>query len=46
MASFLAARLPFDKGGYRIIIRSVSGFQPDRLLYDCIAHKLPNGAKK
>lgn len=37
----LAARLPFDRAGYRIITRSVSPFQPDRLLYDCIAVKLP-----
>jgi PTS system nitrogen regulatory IIA component len=40
MTAHLAARLPFDKAGYRIITRSVAGFQPDRLLYDCIAHKL------
>ena len=46
MASLLAARVPFEKAGHRIIVRSVSGFQPDRLMYDCIAHKLPNGAKK
>jgi nitrogen PTS system EIIA component len=46
MAASLAARLPFDKAGYRIITRSVSGFQPDRLLYECIAHRLPNGVKK
>jgi hypothetical protein len=46
MPAALAARLPFEKAGYRIIIRSVASFQPDRLLYDCIAHKLPNGVKK
>ena len=38
----LAARVPFDKAGYRIITRSVASFLPDRLLYDCIALKLPN----
>ena len=36
----LASRVPFDRAGYRIITRSVSSFQPDRLLYDCIAVKL------
>ena len=46
IAAPLAARLPFDKAGYRIITRSVSTYQPDRLLYDCIAVKLPNAGKK
>jgi nitrogen PTS system EIIA component len=46
MATPLAARIPFDKGGYRIITRSVSSYQPDRLLYDCIAVKLVPGPKK
>jgi hypothetical protein len=41
LAAPLAARLPFDKAGYRIITRSVASFQPDRLLYDCLALKLP-----
>jgi PTS system nitrogen regulatory IIA component len=36
----LAARLPFNSGGFRIIPRSVSSFEPDRLLYDCIALRL------
>ena len=31
----------FDRAGYRVVTRSVSTFQPDRLLYDCIAVKLP-----
>jgi PTS system nitrogen regulatory IIA component len=44
MSAPLAARLPFDKAGYRIITRSVASFQPDRLLYDCLALKLPNKA--
>ena len=34
----------FDRGGYRVVIRSVATFQPDRLLYDCIAIRLPAGA--
>jgi len=42
----LAARVPFDKAGYRIITRSVASFQPDRLLYDCIAVKIGNSAQK
>ena len=42
MLALLAARVPFDKAGYRIITRSVAAFQPDRLLYDCLALKLPN----
>jgi len=41
MASSLASRVPFDLSGYRLITRSVSSFQPDRLLYDCIAVRLP-----
>jgi mannitol/fructose-specific phosphotransferase system IIA component (Ntr-type) len=42
----LAARIPFDRAGYRIITRAVSSYQPDRLLYDCIAVKLSNAQKK
>ncbi|HEY9593952.1 MAG TPA: PTS sugar transporter subunit IIA [Spirochaetia bacterium] len=42
----LASRAPFDKAGYRIITRSVSSFQPGRLLYDCIAVKLAAAPKK
>jgi mannitol/fructose-specific phosphotransferase system IIA component (Ntr-type) len=44
LATALAARAPFDRGGFRIITRSTSTYQPDRLLYDCIAVKL--GAEK
>jgi len=44
LAAPLAARIPFDRAGYRIITRSVASFQPDRLFYDCIAIKL--GPKK
>jgi PTS system nitrogen regulatory IIA component len=46
VAAPLGARIPFDHSGYRIITRSVSSFQPDRLLYDCIAVRLPGPAKK
>lgn len=31
---------PFDQVGYRIIPRSATTYQPDRLLYDCLAIKL------
>jgi mannitol/fructose-specific phosphotransferase system IIA component (Ntr-type) len=41
----LIARTPFDHIGYRIFSRSVSSFQPDRLLYDCIAVRLPPAKK-
>jgi nitrogen PTS system EIIA component len=44
LATALAARAPFDRGGFRIITRSASTYLPDRLLYDCIAVKL--GAEK
>ncbi len=48
MSTSLAARVPFDLSGYRLITRSVSTFQPDRLLYDCIAVRLPgqSGGRK
>jgi PTS system nitrogen regulatory IIA component len=42
IATPLAAKVPFDRSGYRIITRSLSTYQPDRLVYDCIAVKLPN----
>jgi hypothetical protein len=42
----LGARAPFDHSGYRIFTRSVSSFQSDRLMYDCIAIKVPGAAKK
>jgi nitrogen PTS system EIIA component len=42
----LAARVPFDKAGYRIITRSVATFAPDRLVYDCLAVKMGPAAKK
>ncbi|HET6451495.1 MAG TPA: PTS sugar transporter subunit IIA [Spirochaetia bacterium] len=46
IAGHLASRMPFDLSGYRLITRSVSSFQADRLLYDCIAVKLPAAARK
>jgi mannitol/fructose-specific phosphotransferase system IIA component (Ntr-type) len=46
IAGPLASLVPFDRSGYKILTRSVSTFQPDRLLYDCLAVKLGNGAQK
>jgi PTS system nitrogen regulatory IIA component len=37
LPSHLAAKLPFDAAGYKILIHSVTSYQPDRFLYDCIA---------
>jgi mannitol/fructose-specific phosphotransferase system IIA component (Ntr-type) len=42
----LASRVPFDRAGYRIITRSVTGYLPDRLFYDCIAVRLSPPQKK
>jgi hypothetical protein len=41
LPSHLAAKAPFDRAGYRILIRSVTAYQPDRFLYDCLAIRLP-----
>jgi nitrogen PTS system EIIA component len=46
IAGPLALRVPFDQSGYRIITRSISTYQPDRLVYDCIAVRLPAAARK
>jgi mannitol/fructose-specific phosphotransferase system IIA component (Ntr-type) len=32
-----------DQAGYRILPRTVTNYQPDRLLYDCLAVKLDGG---
>lgn len=37
LPSYLAAKLPFDSSGFKILIHSVTSYQPDRFLYDCIA---------
>ncbi len=46
LAAALSARVPFDRAGYRIVTRSVSTYQPDRLLYDCIAVRLAPEQRK
>ncbi len=40
LSSHLAAKAPFDQAGYRIFIRSVTAYQPDRFFYDCLAIRL------
>jgi hypothetical protein len=40
LSAHLAAKTPFDRAGYRILIRSVTAYQPDRFLYDCLAIRL------
>jgi nitrogen PTS system EIIA component len=37
----LSARVPFDRAGYTVVMRSVAPYQPDRMLYDCLAVKKP-----
>jgi mannitol/fructose-specific phosphotransferase system IIA component (Ntr-type) len=46
ISSQLAAKAPFDQAGYRILIRSVTAYQPDRFLYDCLAIRLPGPQQK
>lgn len=36
----LSKHTPFDQSGYRIIPRCATTYQPDRLMYDCLAIKL------
>ncbi len=37
MNTALAKQAPFDHGGYTILFRAVTSYQPRRLLYDCLA---------
>lgn len=46
LSSQLAAKAPFDRAGYRILIRSVTAYQPDRFLYDCLAIRLASPQQK
>jgi PTS system nitrogen regulatory IIA component len=46
LPAHLAAKIPFDTAGYRILIHSVTSYQPDRFLYDCIAIRMGNAQKK
>ena len=40
----LAAQAPFERAGYRILVRSVTPYQQGRLVYDCLAVRLNRGA--
>ena len=40
----LSKQAPFDHGGYKILFRSVTAYQPRRLLYDCLAVRLDGAA--
>lgn len=40
LPSQLTKQLAFDLSGYRVMPRSATTYQPDRLLYDCIAIKV------
>jgi nitrogen PTS system EIIA component len=42
----LAAKLPFDVAGYRILIHSVAPYQPGRFLYDCLAVRMGSAREK
>jgi PTS system nitrogen regulatory IIA component len=46
LPAHLAAKLPFDRSGYRILIHGVTAYQPDRFLYDCIAVRTAGPAEK
>jgi PTS system nitrogen regulatory IIA component len=46
LSSALAAKTPFDRAGYRILIHSVTPYQPDRFLYDCIAIRMGSAGNK
>jgi len=42
----LAEKTPFSYMGYRILPRSVTAYQPNRFLYDCLAIKIGNPNQK
>lgn len=42
LGASLAERMPFSHKGYRILPRSVTTYQPDRFLYDCLAIRISN----
>lgn len=41
----LAEKTPFSYKGYRILPRSVTAYQPNRFLYDCLAIRISNPNK-
>lgn len=42
LGSSLAEKTPFSYEGYRILPRSVTAYQPNRFLYDCLAIRISN----
>ncbi len=42
LGSSLTEKAPFSYKGYRILPRSVTSYQPNRFLYDCLAIKISN----
>jgi len=46
LGTSLAGKAPFSYKGYRILPRSVSAYQPNRFLYDCLAIKISNPTQK
>lgn len=42
LGSSLAEKMPFNYKGYRILLRSVTAYQPNRFLYDCLAIRINN----
>ncbi len=42
LATSLAEKTPFSYRGYRILPRSVTAYQPNRFLYDCLAIRISN----
>lgn len=45
LSAALAAQTPFDRGGYRILVRAVTSYQARRLVYDCLAVKLDSNSR-
>jgi hypothetical protein len=42
LGSSLTEKAPFSYKGYRILPRSVTAYQPNRFLYDCLAIRISN----
>jgi mannitol/fructose-specific phosphotransferase system IIA component (Ntr-type) len=42
LGASLAEKAPFSYKGYRILPRSVTSYQPNRFLYDCLAIRISN----
>ena len=44
LGASLAEKVPFSHKGYRILPRSVTAYQPNRFLYDCLAIRISQAA--